>query len=131
MRAHISTCYVGSDTAEAAMRRVFAIVLTLWAWTGPALAQVGQFPGVIPPVPSPQLGGAPPPPAVMPGPVLPPGFSAPSRVMTTRRGRTVLVPAGPPDRNSFSDRVERCVHAGAAAGIGPNHIGGFTAQCAN
>jgi len=118
------------------MRRPFAIVVTLWVCAGAAMAQVGQFPGVAPPVPSPQaappqLGGAPAPPAIMPGPVLPPGFSAPSRVMTTRRGRTVLVLVGPPDRNSFSDRVERCVHAGTAAGIRPNHIGSFTAQCAN
>jgi hypothetical protein len=113
------------------MRRLFAIVLMLGACASSTMAQVGQFPGVAPPVPSPQLGGAPPPPAVMPGPVLPPSFSAPSRVVTTRRGRTVQVPGGPPDRNSFSDRVERCVHAGAAAGIGPNRLGGFTAQCAN
>jgi hypothetical protein len=118
------------------MGRLIVIVLALWACAGAAMAQVGQFPGVVPPVPSPQaappqLGGAPPPPAIMPGPVLPPDFSAPSRVVTTRRGRTVLVPAGPPDRNSFSDRVERCVHAGTAAGIRPNRIGSFTAQCAN
>jgi hypothetical protein len=111
------------------MRHLFAIVLMLWA--GTAMAQVGQFPGVAPSVPSPQLGGAPPPPAVMPGPVLPPSFSAPSRVMTTPRGRTVQVPGGPPDRNNFSDRVERCVQAGTAAGIGANHIGAFTRQCAN
>jgi hypothetical protein len=100
------------------------------------MAQVGQFPGVAPPVPSPfsappQLGGAPPLPALVPGPVLRPSFSAPSQVVTTRRGRTVLVPAGPPDRNSFSDRVERCVHAGTAAGVRSNHIGSFTAECAN
>jgi hypothetical protein len=113
------------------MRRLFAIVLMLGTCAGTAMAQVGQFPGVLPPVPSPQLGGAPPPPALVPAPNLPQSFSAPSRMVTTRRGRTVLVPAGPPDRQSFSDRVERCVHAGAAAGIRPNRIGGFTAQCAN
>jgi hypothetical protein len=113
------------------MCRLSAIILMLWTCAGAAMAQVGQFPDVLPPVPSPQLGGAPPPPAMMPGPTLPPSFSAPSRVVTTRRGRTVLVPAGPPDRNSFSDRVERCVHAGAAAGIRPNRMGSFTAQCAN
>jgi hypothetical protein len=118
------------------MRYLFAIVVALWACAGAAMAQVGQFPGVAPPVPSPQaappqLGGAPPLPALVPGPVLPQSFSAPSQVVTTRRGRTVLVPAGPPDRNSFSDRVERCVHAGTAAGVRSNHIGSFTAQCAN
>ncbi|HEX4552635.1 MAG TPA: hypothetical protein VH249_01510 [Xanthobacteraceae bacterium] len=118
------------------MRRLFAIVVTLWACAGAAMAQVGQFPGVAPPVPSPQatsplLGGAPPPPAFVPAPVLPPSFSTPSQVVTTRRGRTVLVPGGPPDRNSFSDRVERCVHAGTAAGVRSNHIDSFTAECAN
>jgi len=93
------------------------------------MAQVGQFPGV-PPV----------------GPVAPIGrraaaarhdarsspaaelFPRRSREVTTRRGRTVQIPAGQPNRNSFSDRVESCVHAGTAAGIGPNRIGGFTAQ---
>jgi hypothetical protein len=113
------------------MRRLFAIILMLWTCAGTATAQVGQFPGVLPSVPSPQLGGAPPPPAMVPGPALPPSFSAPSRIVTTRRGRTVQIPEGQPNRNSFSDRVERCVHAGTAAGIGPNRIGGFTAQCAN
>jgi hypothetical protein len=52
-------------------------------------------------------------------------------MVTTRRGRTVQIPAGQPNRNSFSDRVERCAHAGAAAGIGPGRMGSFTAQCAN
>ena len=118
------------------MRLLLAIVVTLWACAGAAMAQVGQFPGVAPPVPSPQaaapqLGGAPQLPALVPGPVLPGSFSAPSQVVTTRRGRTVLVPAGPPERNSFSDRVERCVQAGTAAGVRSNHIGSFTAQCAN
>ena len=113
------------------MRRLSAIILMLWTCAGTAMAQVGQFPGVLPSVPSPQLGGAPPPPAMMPGPALPQNFSAPSRMVTTRRGRTVQIPAGQPNRNSFSDRVESCAHAGAAAGIGPGRMGSFTAQCAN
>jgi hypothetical protein len=121
---------------EIAMRRLLAIVVTLWACAGAAMAQVGQFPGVAPSVPSPQaaapqLGGAPQLPALVPGPVMPQSFSAPSRLVTTRRGRSVVVPAGPPELNSFSDRVERCVHAGTAAGVRSNHIGSFTAQCAN
>ena len=117
------------------MLRFVRVVLLIGACAAPAMAQVGQFPGVAPPVPSPQgstqLGGAPLPPAVAPGPNLPSGFSGSSRVVTTRRGRNVVVPDGPSNRNSFSDRVERCAHAGAAAGVGPSHIGGFTAQCAN
>jgi hypothetical protein len=106
--------------------------LTLIALTGPALAQVGQFPGVQPSVPSPQLGGAPAPPAIAPGPTnLPSGFSQPSRVVTTPRGRSVVVPNGPPDRDTFGDRTSRCIEAGTAAGLSPNRVGSFTRQCAN
>jgi hypothetical protein len=116
------------------MLRTVTLLFFLGASVSPALAQTGQFPGVAPSVPSPgqtQLGGAPLPPAVMPGPVLPNNFHAPSRVITTRHGRNVLVPSGPPDRQNFSDRVERCIEAGTAAGVGPNHIGSFTRRCAN
>jgi glucose/arabinose dehydrogenase len=122
---------------EAAMLRLVVIALSAGACATAAQAQVGQFPGVAPPVPSPQigappqLGGAPPPPAVMPGQNLGPNFSGPSSIVTVPNGPTVLVPAGPPNRNSFSDRVERCVQAGTAVGIGPNDIGAFTRQCAN
>jgi hypothetical protein len=42
----------------------------------------------------------------------------------------VLVPGGLPGRNGYSDRVERCIMGGTAAGLGPNAIGPFTAQCA-
>jgi hypothetical protein len=48
------------------------------------------------------------------------------------RGRVVVVPpAVVPGQNLYSDRVARCAQAGAAAGIGANHLGGFTMQCAN
>jgi hypothetical protein len=122
------------------MGRTVLILLTLCAGLSAAQAQV-------------QLGGAPLPPAMAPGPSLPPGYSQPSfsyaqpsyspptytqpsdsqpsTVVRTRRGRTVVVPSGQANRNSFSDRVERCVHAGTAAGVGPNGIGAFTGQCAN
>jgi hypothetical protein len=117
------------------MLRFVRIALLIGACATPAMAQVGQFPGVAPPVPSPQgstqLGGAPLPPAVAPGPNLPSGFSGSSRIVTTRRGRNVVVPDGPANRNSFSDRVERCVHAGSAAGLSPNANAAFTGQCAN
>lgn len=95
-----------------------------------ALAQTSQFPGVAPSVPSPftpppQLGGAPAPPAVVSSPVLPRNVSGPTIV--TRPHRTpVLVPGGP---SNFSNRVERCIEAGTAAGVGPGHIGAFTGRC--
>jgi len=40
----------------------------------------------------------------------------------------VEVPGGP---SNFSNKVERCIEAGTAAGVGPNHIGNFTSRCAN
>jgi hypothetical protein len=110
---------------------------SLSASLGTAAAQIGQFPGVAPSVPSPQLngapllGGAPAPPQVMPGPTVSPGYRGTSQIYTTRRGRVVQVPAGPPNRQSFSDRVERCMEAGAAAGLGPNHVSSFSRRCAN
>src|SRR5499427_6980701 len=118
------------------MLRPVVIMLLLGVATG-AAAQ--NFPGVAPSVPSPQLngppllGGAPAPPRVMPGPTVSPSYHAPApaQLYTTRRGRNVLVPSGPPGRQSFGDRVERCSHAAAAAGLGPNHVGSFTRRCAN
>jgi hypothetical protein len=48
------------------------------------------------------------------------------------RGRVVPVPpALVPGQNSYSDRAARCAQAGTAAGIGANHLGAFTTQCAN
>ena len=119
------------------MSRLAAILLMLGTILSAAQAQ--QFPGVAPSVPSPHLngppllGGAPAPPKVMPGPAVSPSYRAPApaQLYTTRRGRNVLVPSGPPDRQSFGDRVERCSHAAAAAGLGPNHVGSFTRRCAN
>jgi hypothetical protein len=115
------------------MLRLILLALVLSAAIRAAVAQ--SFPGVVPPPPSPfaappQLGGAPAAPRVVPGPTLPGNFAAP-RVVTPvapvpNRG-PVLVPGGLPGRD---DRIERCIMAGTAAGIGPNAIGPFTAQCA-
>jgi hypothetical protein len=123
------------------MRRAVIILLALSACLTAAQAQT-------------QLGGAPLPPAMAPGPTnLPSGFSEPSfsysrpsysqpeysqpsyaepsTVVRTRRGRTVVVPSGQANRNSFSDRVQRCIEGGTAAGIRPNGVGAFTRSCAN
>ena len=116
------------------MLRTVTLLFLLSASVSTALAQTGQFPGVAPSVPSPgqtHLGGAPLPPAVMPGPVVSPGYGGTSRVYTTRRGRTVHVPAGPPNQQSFGDRAQRCIEAGTAAGLSPNHVASFTRRCAN
>jgi hypothetical protein len=112
------------------MRQIALVLLLSTCATCTALAQSSQFPGVAPSVPSPftpppQLGGAPAPPAVVTGPMLPQPLSGPTIV--TRPHRTpVLVPGGP---SNFSNRVERCIEAGTAAGVGPGHIGAFTGRC--
>src|SRR5258708_6261383 len=122
------------------MRHAIIVLLTLSASLSAAQAQT-------------QLGGAPLPPAMAPGPNLPSGYSQPSfsysrpsyapptytqpsdaqpsTVVRTRRGRTVVVPSGQANRNSFSDRVQRCIEGGTAAGISPNGVGAFTRSCAN
>jgi hypothetical protein len=115
------------------MFRPIAIALLLSAGVGPAFA---QYPGVASPVPSPyasppQLGGAPAPPQAMPGPKVTPYGYAPPRTVRVPNGRAVLVPSGPPSQNSYSDRVERCIAAGTAAGLGPNKVGSFSRYCAN
>jgi hypothetical protein len=98
-----------------------------------------------------------PPPPVVPLPFHPfespstlqiPGVVPPDRIVTrsakqhrgalaspethiTRHGRVVVVPpAVAPGQELYSNRVARCAQAGAGAGIGANHLGAFTAQCA-
>jgi hypothetical protein len=73
------------------------------------------------------LGGAPAPPAMMPGPTVSPGYAPPRQFVFPDRP-PVEVPGGRPD---FSDKVQRCIHAGAAAGLGPNENAAFTRRCAN
>lgn len=112
---------------------------------GPALGQVVQYQYT-------------PPPPVVPLPFHPfeapstlqiPGVVPPNRIVTrsprhdraapvspethvTRRGRVVVVPpAVAPAQELYSDRLARCAQGGAAAGIGANHLGAFTARCAN
>jgi hypothetical protein len=93
------------------------ILLALLLATAPALA---QQPGHL-------LGGAPAPPAMMPGPTVSPGYAPPRQFVFPDRP-PVEVPGGRPD---FSDKVQRCIHAGAAAGLGPNENAAFTRRCAN
>jgi hypothetical protein len=120
-----------------------------------AVASAQGFPGVMPPTPSPggpplsgpfpgsssPLGG-PPPPAIAPGPAAPGGgIGADRRAVSPvpHGGRVVVVPGLPPvvvppgrrGRDSYADRVERCVHYGSAAGVPPSEIGRFSAMCAH
>jgi hypothetical protein len=87
-----------------------------------------SFPGVAPPVPSPAT--TPPPPAIAPGPAAPQAHGPSARTVLVPGQPPVHIPAGPRGRNSYSDRVERCVHYGTAAGVSNDQIGAFTAQCA-
>lgn len=64
------------------------------------------------------------------GVVAPSGYGR-GRVVTVPGLPPVLVPGGLRGRDSYSDRVERCVHYGTAAGVPSNEIGRFTAQCAH
>jgi hypothetical protein len=102
------------------------IGLVLLLSTTPVLA---QYPGVAPSVPSPftpppQLGGAPAPPVALPVPAVP--RSSPPSLVTRPNARPVEVPGGP---GYFGDKVERCMEAGAGAGVGPNEMGAFTRRC--
>jgi len=98
------------------MRYVVAIALLLASCALPALAQSGQL-----------LGGAPAPPTVMPGPTVPPDYASPSLVPVPNRA-PIAVPGGPA---SFDNKVQRCLEAGAAAGLGPNENSEFSRRCAD
>ena len=113
------------------MLRFIAIAMLLSTCATAALAQTGQFPGVAPSVPSPftpppQLGGAPAPPVALPVPVVPPNLPSGPSLVTRPNRPPVEVPGGP---SNFSNKVERCIEAGTAAGVGPGHIGEFTRRC--
>jgi len=103
-----------------------ATVILLAAYSTAALAQVG----VPPPVPSPSTPMVAPLAPSAPLPIPPPNVGAPANIVHVPGFRPVQVPSVSPGRNSFSDRVANCVHAGTAAGIRSNRIGSFTAQCA-
>ena len=104
------------------------IVAAVTALSPPAATAQTSFPGVAPPVPSP--ANTPPPPAIAPGPAAPQPQGPSARTVLVPGQPPVHIPAGPRGRNSFSDRVERCVHYGTAAGVPNDQIGAFTAQCA-
>src|SRR5215472_1626580 len=126
------TFCAGGPSEAIMLRLTVVLALILGAAMQGAAAQIGTFPGVAPPTPSPfasapQLGGAPAAPQVVPGPRLPGNFAAPRTVVPVApvaSGRPVLVPGGLPGRH---DRYERCLMGGAAAGIGPNALGPFAA----
>ncbi len=114
------------------MPRLTTLALVLGASLSSAAAQTGQFPGVAPPVPAPRSSAVPQPPIIyspnLNGPTAAPNLMMPVAPVPSRA--PVLVPGAPPGRDSFSDRVGRCIAAGTAAGIGPNDLGAFTSQCA-
>jgi hypothetical protein len=82
-------------------------------------------PGVAAPMPAPGRSG------VVPYRVSPSvgASGSQTRYVHTRSGRSIAVPSR--GQETFGDRVSNCAHAGAASGLGPNQLGGFTGRCAN
>jgi hypothetical protein len=107
------------ESQESDMRRIILVLLAASACLSAAPSQALQ------------LGGAPNPPSMVAGPSVSPGLSSAFNVDTTRTGRSVLVPSVPSNRNTFSNRVENCMAAGAGAGLSPNGVGAFSRSCAN
>jgi hypothetical protein len=52
------------------------------------------------------------------------------RFYPRRGGRVAIVPPALHGQRSYSNRVQRCEQAGAAAGVRPGHLGAFTNRCA-
>jgi hypothetical protein len=129
------------------MRRIATSLLILAGVMAcePGFAQVVQYQYT----PPPPIQALPFHPFESPSTLQIPGVVPPDRVVTrstrhhravqtspetyvTRRGRVVVVPpAVNPGQELYSDRLARCAQGGAAAGIGANHLGAFTARCAN
>jgi hypothetical protein len=113
-------------------RRVLILTAAILAASiSVAGAQYNQFPGVQPPVPSPN---SPPPPMIAPGPAAPsamPRTDQPRSQLVPRRGGRLPVEVPRGDNDSFGDRATRCMHYGGAAGVSAKEIGRFTRECAN
>lgn len=100
-----------------AMTRIAAaaVLLTLAFATPGAYAQLPDpAPGSFRPLPPPS-----PPPPLMPTPSLPPAAGTPPLL------------GAPAPRESFGDKVQRCIHYGSSHGIGPGEIGPYTRDCVN
>ena len=69
---------------------------------------------------------SPPAPPQAPLPAAIPQMIAPTGAVKATPGWNAQKP-----NDSFGDRVSRCVQFGTAAGVAPNSMGSFTAQCAN
>jgi hypothetical protein len=85
--------------------------------SAPALAQIFPLPGT--PTATPPAPPPPPPPPKIEVPTVP-QLGAPPRAVR---------PATRPD--SFGDRMTRCLHEAAAAGLGPKKRAAYSRACAN
>jgi hypothetical protein len=116
------------------MNRVLGATLLIFIAAGWAAAQTGQFPTVPPPIPSPGSvpnANASPLPQIAPGPAAPTPRGHSSTIVQVPGQPIVVIPNGSRKGDSFSKRIERCIHYGSAAGVQPNDMGSFAAQCAN
>ncbi len=60
-----------------------------------------------------------------------PGVPPPQPLQVPRSGAPPVVIPGHGPKDSFSDRVTRCIHYGTAAGVPPGEIGAFSRRCAD
>jgi hypothetical protein len=91
----------------------------------PASAQ-SMTPGSAPPVPD--MSSRIPPPYQPPPPAPEVNGPLPNRPNNLQHGPQAFTP---PRLNTFSDRVERCVHQGSAGGLGGGELQAYVRQCAN
>lgn len=100
-----------------------------------AAAQIPRAPGTSPVIPFPAAPPPPPPPRIE-VPVVP-QMNSPPRFELQNTTPSVVEQGAPPKRflrpersPSFSDRIQRCLDDGAAAGYGPNERAAYSRSCA-
>lgn len=106
------------------------------ATANPAMAQIPPAPGTSPVIPFPTAPPPLPPPRieipVVPQMNSPPRFelqnTTPSRVEQNAPPKQILKRQR---RDSFGDRMARCLDEGAALGLGPNERAAYSRSCAN
>jgi len=93
----------------------FLLLITVAGCNAAAAQQIlPGTPSLLPPPPAPL------PPPTITVPVVPKMDELPDRNYVTRAPRP-----------SFGDRITTCLHAGAAAGLGPNERADYSRACAN
>jgi hypothetical protein len=113
------------------------LVIAILSFAMPARAQIIGPPGTQPVIPFPTAPPPPPPPRIevpqVPQMNSPPPFAlqntTPGRV--TSNGKPPRSRLKPARRESYGDRIARCLDEGAAWGLGPNERAAYSRSCAN